>query len=83
MTSTGFPVRTKGAYSSTMIARAFASLVPTTTRSGFRKSSTAVPSFRNSGLETTATGWRVTPAMTSSTRPAVPTGTVDLLTTTL
>ncbi len=54
-----------------------------TTRSGFRKSSTAVPSFRNSGFDTTAKGWLVTAATTSSTRRAVPTGTVDLLTMTL
>ena len=32
------------------------SSVPITTRSGLRKSSTAVPSFRNSGFETTAKG---------------------------
>ena len=51
-----------------------------TTRSGFRKSSTAVPSLRNSGFDTTATGWLVSPLTTSRTRAAVPTGTVDLFT---
>ncbi len=59
-----------------------------TTRSGRMKSSTAAPSFRNSGFDTTAN--RVsTPragsssAIASRTRSAVPTGTVDLSTTIL
>ena len=56
------------------------SSVPITTRSGLRKSSTAVPSFRNSGFETTAKGCFVSDDTTSLTRAAVPTGTVDLLT---
>ena len=55
------------------------------TRSGRMKSSTAAPSLRNSGLETTLNGMsRPRSASTSSTaartRSAVPTGTVDLLT---
>ena len=54
-----------------------------TTRSGLRKSSTAAPSFRNSGFETTANGCFVGAATTSLTLAAVPTGTVDLLTTIL
>ncbi len=53
------------------------SSAPTTTRSGLSESATAVPSLRNSGLETTTTSARPT---TRSTRPTVPTGTVDLLT---
>jgi hypothetical protein len=40
------------------------------------KSSTAAPSFRNSGLEQTWTGWDVSASMASRTRAAVPTGTV-------
>src|SRR5439155_452643 len=56
-----------------------------TMRSGRSVSSIAQPSRRNSGFETTsnATGlgwWR---SMTSRTRSPVPTGTVDLLTTTV
>ena len=39
-----------------MTARAFSLSVPMTTRSGFMKSSTAAPSFRNSGLLTTSKG---------------------------
>jgi hypothetical protein len=54
-----------------------------TTRSGLRKSSTAVPSFRNSGFETTAKGWALTAATAVRTFSVVPTGTVDLLTRTL
>ena len=65
MTRIGWPVRTKGSYSSRMIASTFGSSVPMTTRSGFRKSSTAAPSFRNSGFETTANGLlRHAPAIT-------------------
>ena len=57
---------------------------PMTMRSGRRVSSMAEPSRRNSGLDTTSNGtgvfwWR---AMTSRTKSPVPTGTVDLLTTT-
>ncbi len=55
-------------------------------RSGRMKSSTAAPSFRNSGLETTAKPMSTPRAASSSaiasrTRSAVPTGTVDLSTT--
>ncbi len=53
------------------------SSAPTTTRSGLSESATAVPSRRNSGLETTTTSARPT---TRSTSPTVPTGTVDLFT---
>ena len=48
-------------------------------RSGRRKSSTPEPSRRNSGLLTTATSGR---SSNSAVRSAVPTGTVDLSTTT-
>ena len=49
----GLPVRTNGAYSSAMTLRAKSLSTPSTTRSGFMKSSTAAPSFRNSGFDTT------------------------------
>ncbi len=50
------------------------------------KSSTAAPSFRNSGFDATANGilaprFASSPAIASCTRSAVPTGTVDLSTT--
>ena len=54
------------------------SSAPMTMRSGCRKSWTAEPSRRNSGLETTRTSSR---SSTSSTTRVEPTGTVDLLTT--
>ena len=54
-----------------------------TTRSGFRKSSTAAPCFRNSGLLTTLNGCVVSRRITSRTFSAVPTGTVLLSTMTL
>ena len=64
--------------SSPTLAAARASSAPTTIRSGLRLSSTAVPSRRNSGLETTLMSAR---PITCSTMFADPTGTVDLLTT--
>ena len=72
---------------SAAIARS--SSAPMTMRSGRMKSSTAAPSFRNSGFETTANGDRRRRAARaprrspSRTLSAVPTGTVDLSTTTL
>ncbi len=56
-------------------------------RSGRMKSSTAAPSFRNSGFDTTqkpifSPRLASSSAMASRTRSAVPTGTVDLSTTT-
>ena len=54
-----------------------------TTRSGFMKSSIAAPSFRNSGLEQTANACCVSDRTAARTFSAVPTGTVDLVTTTL
>ena len=66
-----------------MTAIARASSVPTTTRSGRLKSSIAEPSRRNSGLETTATSSSgLISRMRRSTSSPVPTGTVDLVTTT-
>ena len=64
-----------------LIARS--SSAPMTTRSGRMKSSTAAPSFRNSGFETTAKPMSAprresSSAIASRTRSAVPTGTVDL-----
>ena len=51
---TGFPDLTNGPYNSVITAFALSDLVPTTTLSGFIKSSTATPSLKNSGLETTS-----------------------------
>ena len=56
-----------------------ASAAPTTTRSGLRKSCTADPWRRNSGLETTATSARPRACCSIS---VVPAGAVDLFTTT-
>ena len=58
--------------------------MPTTTRSGRLKSEMAAPSRRNSGLETTAksASGRTRRMMASISSP-VPTGTVDLVTTTV
>src|SRR3954469_9904043 len=67
-------------YSEPTLIAAARSSQPTTTRSGRRKSSTAEPSRRNSGLLTTLTSER---RSTRSTTLALPTGTVDLLTTML
>src|SRR5881396_3058450 len=72
----GLPVRTNGAYSSPMTCAATWESTPTTTRSGFMKSSTAAPSFRNSGFEHTWNGTVVCFAISARTRSAVPTGTV-------
>ncbi len=81
----GAPVRVNGAYSSRIISIARSSLgsVPTTTRSGFMKSSIAAPCLRNSGLLTTLNGWVVSAAIVAWTLRAVPTGTVLLSTTTV
>ena len=77
-------VRTSGApsgsYSSTTASPAQSPSSPTTTRSGWRKSSSAEPSLRNSGQETYAN-----PALPCSAKirliaAPVPTGTVDFIT---
>ena len=77
----GLPVRTNGAYSSPMTCAASWESTPTTTRSGFMKSSTAAPSFRNSGFAHTWNGTVVCFAISARTRSAVPTGTVLFVTT--
>jgi hypothetical protein len=79
----GLPVRTNGPYSSSMTSAARWDSEPMTTRSGLRKSSMAAPSFRNSGFETTSNSWLVDSLRAPSTLRAVPTGTVDLSTTTV
>lgn len=79
----GFPVRTNGAYSSAITLRAWSLSTPRTTRSGLRKSSTAAPSLRNSGLEHMWNGRRAVSATARWTFAAVPTGTVDFVTTTI
>ncbi len=79
----GLSVRTKGAYNSAMMARAFSLEAPMTMRSGLRKSSIAAPSLRNSGLEMTSTSTLVRAAISACMRLAVPTGTVLLLATTV
>ena len=61
------------------MAAAWSSL-PMTTRSGLRKSAMAEPSRRNSGLDTTGMSLRSSACSTSRVEP---TGTVDLLTTTV
>ena len=83
MKITGFPVRTNGAYSSAITLRARSLSTPRTTRSGLRKSSTAAPSFRNSGFDTTWNGKRASCATAARTLSAVPTGTVLFVTTTI
>jgi hypothetical protein len=64
--------------------RARSSDVPTTMRSGNLKSRIAAPSRRNSGLEATATSADgLVSRISRSTSSPVPTGTVDLVTTTV
>ena len=65
-------------YSEATSAAAAWSSLPTTMRSGWRKSCTADPSRRNSGFDTTRTSGRPS---TRSTTLVEPTGTVDLFTT--
>ena len=77
----GLPVRTNGAYSSPITWAASGESTPTITRSGFMKSSTAAPSFRNSGLEHTRNSTLVCFATSARTSSEVPTGTVLLVTT--
>ena len=76
VTITGAPTPS---YNDATFSAAAWSSQPTTTRSGLRKSCTAEPSRKNSGFETTLTSGR---PITRSTTLALPTGTVDLLTTT-
>ena len=88
MTSKRSWLRMKGEYSARISSTARSSSAPTTMRSGRMKSSTAAPSFRNSGLDTTAKSTATLRAASSCatasrTRSAVPTGTVLLSITTL
>ena len=53
--------------------------MPTTTRSGFMKSSIAAPSFKNSGLLATSQSRPVNSLSRAWIRPQVPTGTVLLV----
>ena len=79
----GLPWRTYGAYSSFINFLAGSEVVPITIRSGFMKSSTATPSRKNSGLETTSKGCFVKLDIVRLTSSAVPTGTVLLSTITV
>ena len=81
-------LRLKGEYNSRSVFSADSLSVPKMIRSGRMQSFTAAPSFKNSGLDTTS---NVTDLLASDkvlailafTLSAVPTGTVDLLITTL
>ena len=68
--------------SATITFIAFEERVPITTLSGFMKSSTAIPSLKNSGLLTTSNAssifWEALFKMVAFTFSAVPTGTVLL-----
>ena len=72
-----------GAYTSRITSAACSSETPRTIRSGAMKSAMALPSRRNSGLETTRTlnGVVSCSRMIEETRSPVSTGTVDLFTT--
>ena len=61
----------KGVYSARISSTARSSSAPTTMRSGRMKSSTAAPSFRNSGLRDDREGERRTPRAASASRTAV------------
>ena len=78
----------KGSYRARMSSAARALSVPTITRSGFMKSAMAAPSFKNSGFDTVSYSTLARRAASDSatatrTLSAVPTGTVDLVITTL
>ena len=83
ITITLFPVLKNGEYISCIIRVALSEFEPIITLSGCKKSSTALPCFKNSGLETTSNGCVVLAFIISVTFSAVPTGTVDLSTITL
>ena len=77
-------LRVNGSYSARSSSMVRGLSVPTTTRSGFMKSAIAAPSFRNSGFDTTSNSTSAlaalagSPATSSRTLSAVPTGTVRL-----
>ncbi len=83
VTTSGVPCASSGAYTSRSTASACSLRTPITSRSGCSVSSTAKPSRRNSGFQATSasapTGARS--ASRSASRSALPTGTVDLPTT--
>ena len=88
MTMTFSRLRVNGSYSarSSSVTRGLSA--PTTTRSGRMKSSMAAPSLRNSGFDTTSNSTSALRFVSDSATAAptlspVPTGTVDLVTTTL
>ena len=83
ITKIGFPERTKGLYSFCISSVARVLEEPMIILSGFKKSSTANPSLKNSGLETTSKEQEAFFEITSLTLSAVPTGTVLLSTITL
>ena len=74
----GFPWRTNGAYNLVITSFARSDSVPITTRSGFMKSSTATPSRKNSGFDTTSKSTWALLAIAAWTNSEVPTGTVLL-----
>jgi hypothetical protein len=81
-------LRVKGSYKARSSSAARSLSVPTTTRSGFMKSAMAAPSFRNSGFEAMSKSTEAPRLPSDSwtaarTLSAVPTGTVDFVTTTL
>ena len=85
ITMTLLPGCRNGSYRSLRATIARSLLDPITTRSGRRKSSIAYPSRRNSGFDTTSKS-NAGPAcfrIAACTLSLVPTGTVDLSTTTL
>ena len=79
----GVSIRYRGRYSRRRVAKAASLSAPITTRSGRMKSPTALPSRRNSGLLATwiARSGRMRLTISLICRP-VPTGTVDLVTST-
>ena len=80
----GVSMRNSGRYRVRMTACARSLPVPITTRSGRMKSLMAAPSRRNSGFDMTSNSasGRASAMIRSISRP-VPTGTVDLVTTTV
>jgi hypothetical protein len=81
-------LRVNGSYRVRIMSAARVLLLPTMTRSGFMKSAIAAPSFRNSGFETVSNSifaprCNNAAATASRTLSAVPTGTVDLVMTSL
>ncbi len=81
-TRNGIPDAIIGANTSRSAASDLSSLTPTTKRSGRRESSNAVPSLRNSGFQARCGSKPVSSASLECSAAAVPTGTVDLPTTT-